>query len=241
VGEYMAKRSRCPPRNRRSWPRGLAVSEPASEAQLQLWLAGRVVGDSDNGDEYLALPIVPCERHVEPGAGQGVARMNRSVTDYERNWAALAHASTLLTVLVGFLTGGVGSIPLALIPVAIYVAFRAKSRYVAFHALQAVTLQLAGLIIYATGLTILIIGTVIAWAVTGLLAIVLVGVLLIPLAVLVTLVLVLFALLFPLTLLGYALFAAVDTGRGGDIHYRWIGEWLLEMEPSWSPRQSGIR
>jgi len=160
--------------------------------------------------------------------------MNRSVTDYERNWAALAHASTLLTVLVGFLTGGVGSIPLALIPVAIYVAFRAKSRYVAFHALQAVTLQLAGLIIYA-------IGTVIAWAVTGLLAIVLVGVLMIPLAVLVTLVLVLFALLFPLTLLGYALFAAVDKGRGRDIHYRWIGEWLLEMEPSWSPRQSGIR
>ncbi len=41
--------------------------------------------------------------------------MNRSVADYERNWAALAHASTLLTVLVGFLTAGVGSILLALI------------------------------------------------------------------------------------------------------------------------------
>ncbi len=162
--------------------------------------------------------------------------MNRSVAAYERNWAALAHASALLTVLVGFLTGGVGSIILALIPVAIYVAFRSKSRYVAFHALQAVTLQLAGLIIYATGLIILIIGTVIAWAVTGLLAVILVGVLLIPVAVLVTLVLVLFALLFPLSLLGYALHAAVETGRGEDTHYRWIGEWLLEMEPSWFPR-----
>lgn len=162
--------------------------------------------------------------------------MNRSVADYERNWAALAHASTLLTVLVGFLTAGVGSILLALIPVAIYVAFRGKSRYVAFHALQAVTLQLAGLIIYATGLTILIVGTVITWVVTGLLAVILAGVLLIPLAILVTVLLVLFALLFPLTLLGYALYAAVETGRGGDIHYRWIGGWLLEMEPSWFPR-----
>ena len=159
--------------------------------------------------------------------------MNATVTNYERNWAAIAHASTLLTVLVGIASGGIGSVLLALIPLGIYVAFREKSRYVAFHALQAVTLQLAGLIVYAVGLIILIIGTVIAWVVTGLLSVVLIGVLLVPLAALVTLLLALFALLFPLAQMGYALYAAVETGRGVDFHYLWIGEWLQEMEPSW--------
>jgi uncharacterized Tic20 family protein len=159
--------------------------------------------------------------------------VNETVTDSERNWAAIAHASTVLTVLVGLATGGAGSLLMALIPVGIYVAFRHKSRFVAFHALQAAVLQLTGLIVYALGLIILIIVTVVGWILTVLLVFVLVGFLLVPVALLVTLLLVLFAALFPLAVLGYALYGAVEAGRGADFRYWWIGDWLLEAEPSW--------
>jgi hypothetical protein len=162
-----------------------------------------------------------------------------AITDTERNWAAIAHASTFLTALVGLATGGVGAILLALVPVGIYVAFRDRSRYVAFQALQAAVLQLTGLILYAIGLILLIVGTVVSWVLTVVLAVVLVGVLIAPIALLVTLVLVLFAVLFPLALLAYALYGAVEAGRGADFNYWWIGDWLLGMEPAWLPRGGG--
>ena len=158
---------------------------------------------------------------------------NGIVTSFERNWAAIAHASTLLSIIVGLSSGGLGSILLALIPLGIYLSFRERSRFVAFHALQATTLQLGGLIVYALGLIVLIVATVLAWVVTGLLSVVLVGVLLIPLALLVTLLLLVYLFLFPLAQMGYALYAAVEAGQGADFHYIWIGQWLDENEPSW--------
>jgi uncharacterized Tic20 family protein len=160
---------------------------------------------------------------------------HETVTSLERNWAAIAHASTLLSIVAGLGSGGLGSLLLVLIPLGIYLAFRERSRFVAFHALQATTLQLGGLTFYALGLIVLIVATVIAWVVTGLLSVVLVGLLLIPLALAVTLLLLLFLLLFPLAVMGYALFAAVETGRGVDFHCVWIGEWLEGIAPSWYP------
>lgn len=162
-----------------------------------------------------------------------------AVTPAERNWAAMAHASTLLSVIAGMATGGLASLLLVIIPLAIYLAYRERSRFVAFHALQAATLQLGGLVCYALVLIVLIVATVIAWVVAGLLLVVLVGVLLIPVALAVTAVLILFLLLFPVAVAGYALFAAVETGRGGDCHYVWIGEWLDDIEPSWYGAASG--
>ena len=158
---------------------------------------------------------------------------NVDITANERNWAAIAHASTLLSIIVGLASAGLGSILLALVPLGIYLAFRGRSRYVAFHALQATTLQLIALIVYALGLIALLIATVVAWVVSGLLSVVLIGVLLIPVALLVTLLFLAFLLLFPLIVIGYALYAAVETGRGIDFHYTWIGEWLDEIEASW--------
>lgn len=158
---------------------------------------------------------------------------NVDITANERNWAAIAHASTLLSIIVGLASAGLGSILLALVPLGIYLAFRGRSRYVAFHALQATTLQLIALIVYALGLIALLIATVVAWVVSGLLSVVLIGVLLIPVALLVTLLFLAFLLLFPLVVIGYALYAAVETGRGIDFHYAWIGEWLDEIEASW--------
>jgi len=163
--------------------------------------------------------------------------MHANITVEERNWAAVAHASTLLNVLVGILTGGIGSVFLAVIPLAIYVAFRERSRYVAYHALQATVLQLGGLIAYAVGLMVLIIVTVVVWVVTGVLSIILVGVLLIPIALIVTLLMAVFALLFPLVLMGYGLYGAVETGRGADFDYYIIGEWLKDIEKSWAPTE----
>jgi uncharacterized Tic20 family protein len=151
----------------------------------------------------------------------------------ERNWAAIAHASTLLSIIVGLASAGLGSILMALIPLGIYLAYRDRSRYVAYHALQATTLQLAGLIIYALGLTALVVATVIAWVVAGLLSVVLIGILLIPVALLITLLFVLYLFLFPLVLMGYALYAAVEAGRGEDYAYPWIGDWLDTTEASW--------
>jgi uncharacterized Tic20 family protein len=162
-----------------------------------------------------------------------------TVTGLERNWAAMAHASTLLSIVAGLGTGGLGSLLLVLIPLGIYLAFRERSRFVAFHALQATTMQLGGLIFYALGLIVLIVATVLAWVVTALLSMVLVGILLIPLALIVTVLLVLFSLLFPLAMIGYALYAAVETGRGVDLHCVWIGEWLEGLAPSWYQAAGG--
>jgi uncharacterized Tic20 family protein len=151
----------------------------------------------------------------------------------ERNWAAIAHASILVSMLVGMATAGVGSLLLALIPLGIYLAYREKSRYVAYQALQATVFQLAGLIVYILGLIVLIVLTVAAWLIAGLLSVILVGVLLMPVAVVITVLLVLFALAFPLALMGYGLYGAVETGQGKDFRYAIIGEWLEETESSW--------
>jgi hypothetical protein len=152
--------------------------------------------------------------------------MDATITTEERNWAAIAHASTLASVLVGVLTGGVGSLILVLVPLAIYAAFQQRSRYVAFQALQALAFQLAALIAYAMGLTALLILTVVAWVMAALLTIVLVGVVLMPVALAVTLLLVLFGLAFPLAVMLYGLQGAVESGRGAEFRYRWIGPWL---------------
>jgi hypothetical protein len=45
--------------------------------------------------------------------------------------------------------------------------------------------------------------------------------------------LVIFALAFPLALMGYGLYGAVETGQGKPFRYMIIGEWLEETESSW--------
>ena len=53
--------------------------------------------------------------------------MPAEVDQNERKWAALAHASTLLTALVGLSTGGAGVLLTMFVPFAIYLAFRKRS------------------------------------------------------------------------------------------------------------------
>ncbi len=86
----------------------------------------------------------------------------------ERTWSVLAHLSTFLNLITGFL-GPVAAF-------VIWLIYRNDSPRVASHALRSVFYQVAWLVAIVVG-----------WTVTGLLMMVLVGFLLVPVMVLVTL------------------------------------------------------
>src|SRR5258708_9734953 len=54
-------------------------------------------------------------------------------TEQERTWAAVAHISALITLLVGVPTAGVGLLATLLIPLMIFLYYREKSSYFACH------------------------------------------------------------------------------------------------------------
>ncbi len=120
----------------------------------------------------------------------------------ERTWAMLAHLSILLNLVSGIL--GVAA---ALV---IYLIYKDRSRYVAYQAMQAFLFQLvawvgSGLIV---GLT---------WGAVSLLAAVVIGICLIPVAAIIS--------LLPLAAIVYAIIAAVKCNEGEDFRYWLIGEW----------------
>ena len=135
-------------------------------------------------------------------------------TSDERTWAMLAHLSVLLNLVTGFLG------PIAAL--IIYFVYKDRSRYVAYQSMQAFVFQL----IWWVGGGLLIGGI---WAVTGLLSIVLIGILLIPFALIATFVL----LLMPLVSLVYGVIGAIQTSQGEDFRYWLVGDWMrgtLDME-----------
>jgi len=125
----------------------------------------------------------------------------------ERTWAMLSHLSVLINLFTGF--GG----PIAAF--VIYLVYKDRSRYVAYHSLQSLIFQL----IWWFGGGV-IIG--IMWAIVGALSAVLVGIVLIPFALLFTFV---FALL-PLGALIYGIVGAVQTNQGQDFKYWLVGDWM---------------
>lgn len=121
----------------------------------------------------------------------------------ERTWAMLSHLSVVLNLVTGLLG--------TLAALVIYLAFRQRSRYVAYQSLQALLFQLiwwlgGGIIVGA------------AWAVTGVLSIVLVGLLCVPFA------LILSAL--PIVALVYGVLAGIQCYQGADFRYWLIGDWV---------------
>jgi len=139
--------------------------------------------------------------------------------------AALAHASALLTLVLG-LAGGVGALVGPLVPLAMYFGYRHKSRFVALQALQSFFYQVIGVLLYAVLAAILAVWVAIAWTVSGLLSAVLVGLLLIPLALLLTLLMVVLLVGTPLAWLGYGLYGAYQVYQGYDFRYWLIGDWV---------------
>jgi uncharacterized protein len=79
----------------------------------------------------------------------------------ERTWSMLAHLSILLSLVTGI--GG----PIAAL--VIWLVYKDKSQRVAFHALQSLWYQVAWVVILTVG-----------WAITGILSLILIGILLIP-------------------------------------------------------------
>ncbi len=139
--------------------------------------------------------------------------------------AALAHASVLLTLVLG-LGGGIGALIGPAVPLAIYLGYRGRSRFVAFHALQSLVYQVAGILLYVVLAAIMGSLVSVAWTISGLLSAVLIGLLLMPFALLITLLMVFLLIGAPFAWLGYGLYAAYQVYQGRNFLYRSLGEWL---------------
>ena len=107
----------------------------------------------------------------------------------ERTWSILAHLSMFLNLVTGFL-GPVAAL-------VIWLVYRDRSSRVAFHALESMWYQIGWLVILAVG-----------WTVTGLLTLVLIGLVLIPVMALISVV--------PFAHAGYA---AYRVSQGDDYRY----------------------
>ena len=144
-------------------------------------------------------------------------------TQDERNWAMLAHLTALLTAGVAASTGGMGYVVALLVPLGMYLYFAGQSRYVAYHALQATVFQALAGIGYVVAAGALGAAIAAAWAVTGVLSVVLIGLLLLPLALGLTLLAVMEILALPLLGLFYALRGAYLTAQGEPFEYPVVG------------------
>ena len=139
--------------------------------------------------------------------------------------AALAHASIILTMVLGA-AGGIGALVGLAVPLAMYFGYREKSRFVAFHALQSFVYQAGGLLVYVVVAAAMGVLVTMAWNISGWLSAVLVGLLLMPFALLLTLLMVLVLVGAPLVWLGYGLYAAYQVYQGRNFDYWLIGERL---------------
>jgi uncharacterized Tic20 family protein len=121
----------------------------------------------------------------------------------ERTWAMIAH----LSVLANLVTGVLGPV----VALVIYLVFKDRSRYVAYQSLQSFVFQL----VWWVGGGAL---TGIAIAISGVLSIVLIGLLCLPFAFLLGLI--------PLASLVYGVVGAVECSQGQDFRYWLIGDWV---------------
>ncbi len=187
----------------------------------RLSTAPRIQTEDDLVNEYEMRYQEPLKRKVMP---RSYSTMN--VTDEEKLWASIAHASIWVTMFGGFLTAGF-TVPISIfIPLIIYLMYRKKSDYVVFHALQAFSLQ----ILATVGvLTLAVVGGF-AWGigmVIALLAIfVLAGIILVPLWSIVGIVLALIIFTAPIAALLIATIAAYQTYNRHDYRYPFISRWI---------------
>ena len=162
-----------------------------------------------------------------------------ATTSEERTWAAIAHASTLLTLLVGLPTAGLSGLIFAFVPLLIYMSYRDKSKFVAFHAAQAFALQIIATVGYFVSI---LAGTIVIFVmgmVSIILLVILVGIILILVTVIVGMVFVMAWISAPFVIGGFSIVAAIETGNGRDYQYPYIGvmvkNWLLENDQSPTP------
>jgi uncharacterized Tic20 family protein len=144
-------------------------------------------------------------------------------TDNERMWATIAHASVLLTLLIGLPTAGVATLFTLFIPLMVYMYYREKSEFVAYHALQAFVLQLIGTVGWVM---VLVVGWLAAAILILVLAITIIG---IPVALLLALAMIVFTVAsfgLPLGMIVFGLIAAWEAYQGKWYRLPYIGLWL---------------
>ncbi len=147
-------------------------------------------------------------------------------SDDERAWAAIAHASALVTVLFGVLTGGALCLVGPVVPLVIWLVFRERSPFVARHALQATIFQALVVVLTAVfGVLGLVLVTA-AWMGTAALMAAVVGICLIPVALVLTLVWVVCTLGLPVAALVYACYGAYEVVQGRDFRYWLVANWV---------------
>jgi len=155
-----------------------------------------------------------------------VKRAEPAVTANERKWAALAHGSTLLTALVALASGGLGVLLTMLVPLFIYFSFRKRSEFVAFHALQAFTIQLVGIVGW---LALVVVGGIVWLAliiISALLILLAVGIVLLPVVVVLGILFFVGSLALPLAMVIYGVIAAVETWGGHNYRIPYIARWV---------------
>ena len=207
-------------------PDSEAVDETIREYESRYQSRRDLVGE-DGGDDDIppmrraSLPPVPPPQRYRPRSYSTLR-----VSDDERLWAAVVHASAWVTFLGGIATIGT-IIPVSIfIPLAVYFLFRRRSDYVAFHALQAFVIQLIGTV----GAAVLLFAGGMVWGV-GMIAalfslLIAVGFVLVPVWALVGVALLLIVLLMPLAMVIFGTIAAVATFNGADYHYPYIARWV---------------
>ncbi len=187
----------------------------------RLSTAPRMQTEDELVNEYEMRYQEPLKRKFMP---RSYSTMN--VTDEEKLWASIAHASIWVTMFGGFLTAGF-TVPISIfIPLVIYLMYRKKSDYVVFHALQAFSLQILGTI----GVLSLAVVGGLAWGVGMIIALlaifVLAGIILVPLWAIVGIVLALVVFLAPFAALLLATIAAYQTYNRHDYRYPFISRWI---------------
>lgn len=150
----------------------------------------------------------------------------QSPTAEERKLAILAHGSILLTFLLAVTTGGTGVLAAVLVPFFIWLLYRDRSPYIAFHALQATLYQMALISLFLALAGVVAIILLMAWVITAALSILLIGLLLVPIAVGITVIAGVLLAAFPLTGLAYGLAATWEVYNTNNFRYRWIADWL---------------
>ena len=148
------------------------------------------------------------------------------LTDEEKLWAALAHASFVLTLGLSMISGGLGALLLVFVPLAIYLAFRDRSEFVARQAMQAFALQIVGTVGW---LAIMLVGTIffsLAIVVSAIASIVLIGIPFLIIFAVLFVVFILAMVVAPVGLLVFSILAAVNTYGGKDYRYPFIASWI---------------
>jgi uncharacterized Tic20 family protein len=163
---------------------------------------------------------------VAPEATPGavVPAPHLGLTRDETTWAALAHASVVVTLILGIASGGLAAILGPIIPALIWYAYRDKSKYVEEQARQATIFQLVGVLGWYALILVGALLVAIGWTVSAVLLVVLVGILLMLLMLVVTLVWAAGLVALPIVQVVYGCYAALEAYNGRPFRYWWIAD-----------------